>query len=89
MRHSEQEVAAALIGTRVRDLGCNQRHYWDGTREIGIGYEPEQPPHASHVPAQDGPGNGPGGTGGNFAFVPAWRRRRRPAAGIVCPMLDT
>ena len=43
VRHLEQESAAALIQAQVHYLGYNQRHYWNGRREISIGYEPEEP----------------------------------------------
>ncbi len=43
IRHREQEAAAALIGAEVHYLDYSQRHYWDGEREISIGYEHDAP----------------------------------------------
>jgi LmbE family N-acetylglucosaminyl deacetylase len=43
VRNREQDAAAARIGAEVHYLGYNQRHYWNGEREISIGYEPAGP----------------------------------------------
>ena len=45
LRHREQDAAAALIGANVHYLGYNQRHYWNGSREVDIDYNgAENPP---------------------------------------------
>lgn len=44
IRHREQEAAAELIGADVHYLDYAQRHYWDGQREIRIGYDPTDSP---------------------------------------------
>jgi LmbE family N-acetylglucosaminyl deacetylase len=38
-RRREQEEAARLIGARVHFLDFWQRHYWNGTRVVDVGYE--------------------------------------------------
>lgn len=43
VRHQEQEKAAALLGATTHYLGYFQRHYWDGRREVSIGYGTDSP----------------------------------------------
>lgn len=38
IRRREQEAAAALLGATVHYLDYPQRHYWDGSKTIAIGY---------------------------------------------------
>ena len=38
IRRREQEAAAALIGATVHYLDYPQRHYWDGSKPVTIGY---------------------------------------------------
>jgi len=40
IRRKEQDAAAALIGATVHFLDYPQRHYWEGSREVSIGYGP-------------------------------------------------
>lgn len=43
IRHQEQEEAATLLGATVHYLNYWQRHYWNGTHEVSIGYGPAEP----------------------------------------------
>mgnify|MGYP005837071943 CR=1 FL=1 len=51
IRRREQEAAAALVGAAVHYLDYPQRHYWDGSKAVTIGYGP--------VPLPEGMGTAP------------------------------
>ncbi len=44
IRRREQEAAAALLGGTVHYLDYPQRHYWDGSKPVTIGYGPVPSP---------------------------------------------
>lgn len=44
IRHEEQIRAAELIGAQVHFLDYCQRHYWDGQREVSVGFTEKDPP---------------------------------------------
>lgn len=52
LRDAEQDAAAALIGASVTRLGYPQRHYFDGSRVVRIGYGDlaAPPPDSSRLP---------------------------------------
>ena len=52
IRRREQRAAAALLGAVVHHLDYPQRHYWDGSKPISIGYGAVPvPPSASPRPS--------------------------------------
>jgi len=40
IRRREQEAAAALLSAKVHHLDYPQRHYWDGSQPVTVGYGP-------------------------------------------------
>lgn len=43
IRHQEQDAAAKLLGAQMHYLNYYQRHYWDGSREVSMGYGTDCP----------------------------------------------
>lgn len=61
VRHSEQDTAAAMLDAKVHYMNYTQRHYWNGTEQVTVGFEPKVPP--------------PAGIAGQLPLIQAFRKR--------------
>lgn len=62
VRHGEQDAAAAHLGAKVIYLNYSQRHYWNGHRQVTVGFEMTEP--------------APPGIAGRLPLIQAFRNRQ-------------
>ncbi len=62
IRHREQAAAADRLGAKLIHLDYCQRHYWNGSRQVTVGFEMAEPP--------------PTGVAGKLPLIQAFRDRQ-------------